>query len=335
MRSRVSFVFTGILVIALIAVGGFAAFSTQQTDPDAVGSAVEAPTDPFIPQTASGRILGAVVAAALTPEPTFEALAPGEPDSIDDSSPPATEPEPAPPVAAEPPPTTTAAAPDGQTPTANVTPPDTSAPDIAITSPKDGSTVGERVIEFRGTTEPDAIVTSGSYTAEVDEDGTWSIRLVLREGRNRAYFTATDDAGNSQTESVSVVYDPPATTTSSTSTSTSTTTSTIPPPDTGGPRNVEEWRSLAEQYFASELVDEALAVIKCESKGDPAAYNSRSGASGLFQFIPNTWNWASNNAGWAGASPFDPEANIASAAWLVQWSLDHNNSAWAHWSCKP
>ena len=330
-RSRVSFAFTGILVIALIAVGGFAAFSTQQSAPDATGSAIETPTDPVVPQTASGRILGAVVAAALTPEPTFETAASSESDSIADPSPPTTEAETSPTVTQGPPPTTVAAPVDKNS-TANVTPPDTSAPDIDITSPKDDSTVDERVIEFRGTTEPGATVTSGSYQADVD-DGAWSIKLVLREGRNRAYFTATDKAGNSQTESVSVVYEPPATTTSSTSTS--TTTSTTPPPDTGGPRNVEEWRWLVEQYFPSELVDDALVVMKCESKGDPAAYNSRSGASGLFQFIPNTWTWASNNSGWAGASPFDPEANVASAAWLVQWSLDHDKSAWAHWSCKP
>jgi hypothetical protein len=337
-RTRVSFAFTGILIVALIAVVGFAAFSAQDGDTTADDPELAEGIDAAVPLSASGRILGAVVAAALTPDPEI--------GTVDDGGP---EPE----TAAEEVPleaaassettttttepttttTTTTTAPK-ESSTANVKPPDTTAPEIEVTSPKDGATVDERVIEFRGTTEAGVSVTSGSYSADVTENGEWTIKLVLREGRNRAYFTATDDAGNSETASVSVVYDPPETTTS-TSTSTTTTTTTEPPPDTGGPRDVEEWRPLVEQYFQAELVDEALWVIKCESKGDPAAYNSRSGASGLFQFIPNTWNWASSNAGWAGASPFDPEANVAAAAWLVNWSLDRGNDAWAHWSCKP
>ncbi|MCP3998243.1 MAG: lytic transglycosylase domain-containing protein [bacterium] len=103
----------------------------------------------------------------------------------------------------------------------------------------------------------------------------------------------------------------------------------------GGPRDVEEWRSLVSQFFPAERVDEALRVMRCESLGDPLAYNSSSGASGLFQFIPGTWGWASPHAGYTGASPFDPEANVATAAWLVQTSIDQGKSAWIHWSCKP
>ena len=334
MRTRVSFGFTGILVIALIAVVGFAAFSAQQAGGSALTFAADAPLQATVPQSASGRILGAVVAAALTPEPFFEdaedAVAEAGDEPIPDGSATETVAEPATSTTT----TTTTKAPDPEPQTVNVTPPDTSAPEITITSPKDGATVSERVIEFSGSTEAGATVTSGSYSADVTENGAWSIRLVLREGRNRAYFTATDAAGNSETASVTVKYEPPSTTTSSTTTTTTTTT-TVPPPDGGGPRNVEEWRPLVEQYFAPELVDNALVVMKCESKGDPAAYNSRSGASGLFQFIPNTWNWASSNAGWAGASPFDAEANVASAAWLVDWSLGRGKDAWAHWSCKP
>jgi soluble lytic murein transglycosylase-like protein len=98
---------------------------------------------------------------------------------------------------------------------------------------------------------------------------------------------------------------------------------------------VEEWRYLVEQYFAADLVDEALAVMRCESLGDPLAYNPASGASGLFQFIPSTWAWASDGAGFAGASPFDPGANVGSAAWLVQRSIDQGKDAWTHWTCKP
>jgi hypothetical protein len=335
MRSRASLAFTGALVIALIAVMGFAAFSARGTDPAALQAAGEDVADePVIPRSVSGRILGAVVAAALTPEPA-------EPESADLESAEVSAaiedeadlpPPPPPTVAATAAPstTTTTRAPQPKGATANVTPPATTPPEIVVTSPKDGATVDDKVIEFRGETEPGARVASGSFEASVDEDGSWSIRLVLREGRNRAYFTATDDVGNSQTISLSVTYDPPAATTTTT-----TTTTTKPPPDNGGPRNVEEWRPLVSEYFPAELVDDALSVIYCESKGDPSAYNSRSGASGLFQFIERTWNWASSNAGWAGASPFDPEANVASAAWLVDRSISRGQDAWHHWSCKP
>lgn len=113
------------------------------------------------------------------------------------------------------------------------------------------------------------------------------------------------------------------------------TTSTTLPPVAGGARDVEEWRSLVEVYFTAELVDGALAVMRCESLGDPLAYNPTSGASGLFQFIPSTWAWASPDAGFSGASPFEPDANIGSAAWLAQRSIDQGRDPWVQWSCKP
>jgi soluble lytic murein transglycosylase-like protein len=107
------------------------------------------------------------------------------------------------------------------------------------------------------------------------------------------------------------------------------------PPVEGGTRDVEEWRTLVEQYFGAELVDDALSVMRCESLGDPLAYNPTSGASGLFQFIPSTWAWASPAAGFGGASPFEPEANVGSASWLAQRSIDQGRDPWVQWSCKP
>jgi soluble lytic murein transglycosylase-like protein len=136
------------------------------------------------------------------------------------------------------------------------------------------------------------------------------------------------------------VQESSATTAAPTTTTTAaptTTTTTTPPPVPGGPRDVEEWRPLTEQYFPAELVEDALWVIECESRGDPTARNPASGAAGLFQFISSTWRWASSEAGWAGADVYDPEANIAVAAWLVQQSIDtnHPGGPWGHWSCKP
>jgi septal ring factor EnvC (AmiA/AmiB activator) len=128
------------------------------------------------------------------------------------------------------------------------------------------------------------------------------------------------------------------------------TTTTTPPatPDTteagggggggGGewdfPPAVERWRSLVQAYFPSSRVDEALAVLQCESLGDADAYNPYSGASGLYQFLPSTWASSSPKAGFSGASAFDAEANIGTAAWLANRYQELGQGFWSPWSCR-
>lgn len=75
----------------------------------------------------------------------------------------------------------------------------------------------------------------------------------------------------------------------------------------------------------------AMCVAQRESNFDPNAYNPKSGASGVFQFIPNTWAWASVEAGYGGASPFDAYANVGTAEWVVA------NYGWSPWggTCTP
>lgn len=89
---------------------------------------------------------------------------------------------------------------------------------------------------------------------------------------------------------------------------------------------VEQWRPLVQGYFGAET-EHALAVIRCESLGDPQATNPISGTAGLFQHRPQYWPSRSSAAGWAGADIYDPEANTAVAAWLVQ-----HGGGWSHWS---
>jgi peptidoglycan hydrolase CwlO-like protein len=123
-----------------------------------------------------------------------------------------------------------------------------------------------------------------------------------------------------------------------------TTTTPSGTPTTGGggggavdwdfPPAVEQWRSLVGAYFPASRTDEALAILECESLGDPDAYNPYSGASGLFQFIPSTWASTSPKAGFPGASPFDPEANIGTAAWLANRYDELGQGYWAPWSCR-
>ncbi len=96
------------------------------------------------------------------------------------------------------------------------------------------------------------------------------------------------------------------------------------------------WRALVAEFFPAAHVEEALAIMQCESSGNPNAVNPTSGASGLFQFLESTWLWASPLAGYRGASRFDPVANVASAAWLFQYTVKngHRNGIWAHWECR-
>jgi len=99
--------------------------------------------------------------------------------------------------------------------------------------------------------------------------------------------------------------------------------------------NVERWRRLVEKYFPADRVEEALYVINGESGGNPRAVNRTSGAAGLFQHMPQYWAARAANAGFPGASIFDPEANIAASALLVKGSLSRGRDAWSHWSVKP
>jgi hypothetical protein len=166
----------------------------------------------------------------------------------------------------------------------------------------------------------------------------------LRTLEAQTPFPTTTTTQPTTTPTATTSTQPPTTTTTTTTTTpTTTTTTTTEPPvtttttptDDGEPRDVEEWRPLVSDYFRAGLVDDALAVMDCESRGNPLALNPVSGAAGLFQFIPNTWEWASENAGFAGVSPFEPEANIAAAAWLVERSIEAGDGAWSHWNCRP
>ena len=100
------------------------------------------------------------------------------------------------------------------------------------------------------------------------------------------------------------------------------------------PPRVEQWRGLVSQFFPSHRVEQALRILNCESNGDPNAYNPYSGASGLFQFIPSTWATTAHRAGYPDASPFEPEANTASAAWLANRYEQLNLPYWMAWNCQ-
>ena len=66
-------------------------------------------------------------------------------------------------------------------------------------------------------------------------------------------------------------------------------------------------------------------VITRESRWIPTAYNPRSGAEGLAQFISSTWY--STPQGKAGASRTDPIASIDGAVFLIE----HTPQSFRHW----
>ncbi len=95
---------------------------------------------------------------------------------------------------------------------------------------------------------------------------------------------------------------------------------------------VEQWRSLVASYFRAGDVDRALRIMQCESGGDPNImhdFSNPASASGLFQHLGKYWMRRSAAAGFAGASIFDPTANVATAAWLRD-----QRGGWGHWVCR-
>ena len=93
--------------------------------------------------------------------------------------------------------------------------------------------------------------------------------------------------------------------------------------DTGG---VDQWRTLAGVWFPPDKVDDALAIIWCESQGNPDATNPVSSASGLWQFLRGWYagRWSSEVGVF---DPFDP-AEAMRAAVIVS----DNGTNWGDWS---
>ena len=99
---------------------------------------------------------------------------------------------------------------------------------------------------------------------------------------------------------------------------------TKPPPAPGDIESVI--RAAAATWGADP--SQLLRVAWCESRYNPYAVNPRSGAAGLFQFMPATWAANSVRAGYAGASVFDPVASANVAAFMFAYGQA------AQWSCK-
>ncbi|MGI9667786.1 MAG: hypothetical protein ACR2N2_11955 [Acidimicrobiia bacterium] len=346
MRPRTPIAYAGLLIIALVAVVGFAAFSpssTPETLPPTTNDDVEA-------LETSARVASAVLAlrvsdaesrTATTQTAPTTTTAPGAEAAADE---PSTTTEASTTTDA---PTTTQASTTTAAPATSSAAKDTTPPKLRVTSPDDGATVTNRIVEFRGTSEPGARVTAGPYEADVADDGDWQIELVLAPGANGAVFTAVDKAGNESSVRIVVNYEVATTTTKATTTTTKATTTTTSgssgskwspnwPADSGGIRNVENWRSTVSQYWPAHRVDCVLGIIHRESKGDPRAFNASSSAEGLMQHLSKYWHSRAVGAGFVDgnglvATPYNGKANIAAGAYLANWAETYQSAWWWPW----
>jgi len=92
-----------------------------------------------------------------------------------------------------------------------------------------------------------------------------------------------------------------------------------PPPGSGG----DGLAAINAVFANSPGLTWALRVAYCESRYNPLAINRSSGASGLFQFMPSTWN-----ANFPGQNIWDPYAQARGA--LVFYNAGRQSA----WTCK-
>jgi len=84
---------------------------------------------------------------------------------------------------------------------------DSLAPTVVITSPSSGALLATRLVTVAGTTEPFAQVLVNDVGTTADGGGSFSVQVGLGEGPTVIAVVATDMAGHSGTDSVSVVVD--------------------------------------------------------------------------------------------------------------------------------
>jgi len=92
-----------------------------------------------------------------------------------------------------------------------------------------------------------------------------------------------------------------------------------PPPGSGG----DGLAAIYAVFGNSPGLSWALRVANCESHYNPLAVNRSSGASGLFQFMPATWN-----ANFPGQNIWDPYAQARGAV------VFYNAGRQSAWTCK-
>lgn len=80
---------------------------------------------------------------------------------------------------------------------------------------------------------------------------------------------------------------------------------------------VEQWRGLVASIFPEWAVDKVLAVMWCESKGDPNATGSQ-GEMGLMQLHPR----------WHRDATYEPYGNL-----VATYRISSGGTDWSQWTC--
>ena len=116
----------------------------------------------------------------------------------------------------DPTPTPTATATPSPTPTVVAEPTPTATiegalPEVLfleITEPEDESVVTEEILVVRGSTTPDAVVSIGEVTVDVDAQGQFAATITLELGPNILEIVASNLTGDQKSVLRSVVYLP-------------------------------------------------------------------------------------------------------------------------------
>ncbi|HYK08701.1 MAG TPA: hypothetical protein VEW42_04350 [Candidatus Eisenbacteria bacterium] len=79
------------------------------------------------------------------------------------------------------------------------------APSLSVDNPHDGDTLGSPIV-VRGKTDPDVKVTVNDFWAITDSSGNYSYTLTLQNGDNHIVVIATDAAGNTTRQELTVKH---------------------------------------------------------------------------------------------------------------------------------
>ncbi len=79
---------------------------------------------------------------------------------------------------------------------------------LEITEPADESVVSQATVTVRGLTTPDAIVSIGGQTVDVDAQGEFAVEITLEPGPNIIELVASNLEGMEESTLISLIYIP-------------------------------------------------------------------------------------------------------------------------------
>lgn len=105
----------------------------------------------------------------------------------------------------------------------------------------------------------------------------------------------------------------------------------LPPPPRPGTLSRDELVNvLRESGWPEELLDQADAVVVCESTRSTGAFNP-GGFMGLFQLSSLWFGYAGEDISlW-----HDPHVNARAALATYRYDISRGSAPWSQWSCKP